>query len=272
MVFGNWARVVVPAPLPLLKVEFPVSNTAAGGAISVLWFTYDIMQFPLGFFSDSFGERNVLVASAAIITLSIVGVGTSSLFVTFVAAFGLLGIGTGLYATLRVTVLAHAYPKQEGRALGITFAADGDRFFPDAPAVAYSALRCVAGDSASEHEPEYRRDLVGPRSAVDDRGKCRSLPVLLATLGFTLVLFSYQGFISFFVTYMVKIWETDQGVANALYALHFAVGPLVQQIAGKLSDSYSDRYILYELAAVSAITLVAFLLVACAEFWARPGR
>ncbi|MFB6311890.1 MAG: MFS transporter, partial [Salinirussus sp.] len=65
-------RFTVPALLPFITRDFPVSNAAAGGAITILWLTYAGMQFPAGALVDRVGERRLLTASAFLSAASIV--------------------------------------------------------------------------------------------------------------------------------------------------------------------------------------------------------
>ena len=100
-VAGGWffilgLRFVVPALLPAITRGFPVSNAAAGGAITLLWVTYAAVQFPAGALVDRLGERRLLVASIAAGAAGLVGYAFSPTFAVFLAATAAFGFGSGL--------------------------------------------------------------------------------------------------------------------------------------------------------------------------------
>ena len=116
------ARVVLPTLLPQVRVTFGISNATAGFVLTVLWVCYAFMQFPSGLLADRAGERTIMVVS---VLASIVGVtlfATAPTFGLFLFASVVFGLGSGLYATPRVTKLGRVFPDRNNAALGVTFA------------------------------------------------------------------------------------------------------------------------------------------------------
>lgn len=116
-------RFVVPALLPRITTTFAVSNTAAGFAVTLIWLTYASLQFPAGLLTDRWGERTLLLLSIFVGAVSVLAFAVSPGFGVFLGACLLLGIAIGLFGLPRVTLLARVYPRNDGTALGLTFAA-----------------------------------------------------------------------------------------------------------------------------------------------------
>ncbi|MFB6206353.1 MAG: MFS transporter [Haloglomus sp.] len=268
-------RLVVPALLPLIKAEFALDNVTAGAVVSLLWVTYAVMQFPSGVLTDRVGERAVLAASVALVLVSVAGLAVSAFLWLFVIAAALLGVGTGLFGTPRVTVLSNTFPESEGLALGVTFAA-GSVGAAGLPVVA-GALSALFGWRASfaVSLPVLLVLLYGvwrftPRTTSTDGGGRLSRaelghlassvwnrPVLVAAGATALMLFSYQGIVAFFATYLVETKGFTPGTAASFYTLFFAAGAITQPTSGALADTVGERYVLAGLAGVAAVPLFA---------------
>jgi MFS family permease len=266
-------RLVIPALLPFIKPYFVLNNTIAGATIILLSITYAFMQFPAGLFTDYIGERLALATSVALVFVGVVGFAVSFLFTVFVLAVTVLGLGSGLFATPRVTVLSYTFPRREGFALGITFAAGSvgaaglpavasllaERFgwrvsflvwLPVLAVLLYGILRFtprMTSEGGGELDIVSRANVHRLVSAVTTR------TVLTATVAWGLVLFSYQGLVAFLATYLVEVKQFEPGLAASFYTLFFAVGAVSQPTSGSLSDKYSPRYILVGLGAIASI-------------------
>jgi len=98
-------RFVVPAVLPTIRAEYQIDNATAGFAVTVLWITYAVMQFPTGALVDRVGERVLLVTSLLFSGLSLLAYGVSPVFSLFLLVTAAFGFGTGLYGPSRGTLL-----------------------------------------------------------------------------------------------------------------------------------------------------------------------
>lgn len=117
------SRFVLPVLLPWITVDFGIDGTTAGILFTGLWTAYALTQFPTGLLADRTSNRTVLLLG---IGVALVGTGVTSVaptFETFVFGGLLFGVGAGLYAPPRVTVLSDAYDERRGSARGVTFAA-----------------------------------------------------------------------------------------------------------------------------------------------------
>ena len=229
---GGWfftlgLRFVIPALLPAIRADFPVSDTAAGAAITLLWVAYAVMQFPAGALIDRIGERMLLTASATLGAFAMALYAFSPTFAVFLLATGGYGLASGLYGPARGTVLSRVYTERDGAAfgtvlamgsvgaallpplatyatgivgwrgaLGLTvpgFLAAGlalRMFVPDRPSNTVSGAE-PAGVDTHDSTGGFI-DRVQTTAGAVYRG-VSSRPVTLAVVGMTLMLFAFQG-------------------------------------------------------------------------------
>ena len=281
-VAGGWffvlgLRFVVPALLPAITEEFTVSNAAAGAAITLLWITYALMQFPAGALVDRIGERRLLVGSACLSALALVGYAVSPTFAVFLAATALFGFGSGVYGPPRGTVLSRTFPDRDGLAFGAVLAAGsiGAALLP----VVATAVATVAGWRAAlavtipgflvfavalwwavpDDGGTTRTDGGAPirSTAVDVARAVRTRRVALAVVGITLMLFVFQGLTAFFTTYLIEVKNVGEGTAGALFGLLFLAGAVSQSAAGGLADRFGYGRVLAAVALLGTPPLVA---------------
>ncbi|SDY18649.1 Sugar phosphate permease [Halobellus clavatus] len=298
---GGWffalgLRFTIPALLPAIRADFPVSETVAGAAITLLWVTYAAMQFPAGVLVDRVGERTLLVGSAGTGALTMVAYAVAPTFALFVLATAAFGFASGLYGPPRGTVLTRTYTDSDGAAFGIVLAAGsiGAALVPPlatyatgvvgwrgalgltAPgfllaAVALGAFvpaqstvdaaRRTDGDEAAaeaETEPQDRPLTARLRAAAGDvRRGVSSRKVVLAMIGTTLMLFAFQGLTAFLTTYLVTAKALSEATAGTLFGLLFLSAAVFQSTGGALADRYGYGTVLSIVAFVGIGPLLA---------------
>lgn len=272
-------RFVVPSILPTITADFAVSDSAAGFAVTVLWVTYAVMQFPAGLLADRLGERLLLVAALLVAAAGLVSYTFTPTFGLFVVATGVFGLGTGLYGPPRGTVLSKRYDDNDGAAFGLMLAAGsvGAAALPAlaavgvtsvgwrtalgvvAPAFVLAALAvrwAVPGarTTTSGADHSVRTALAGAARAV------RTRRVALAVAGATLMLFAFQAATAFLTTYLTQTKPFSQGTAGAVLGSLFLVGAASQFAGGGLADRYGAPRVLTAVGAVSVVPLVALPL------------
>ncbi|WP_168216044.1 MFS transporter [Halorussus marinus] len=282
---GLGVRLSAPTLVPYIRADFGIGLSTAGLLLSTLWFTYALLQFPGGVLGDWIGERAVLVASSA---LAIVALAASALAwstLALFAGFVLLGSATGVYATTRFTSLADVYPDRTATAMGVSSAAGnlGTVLLPAGAGVVAGAASWRLGFAAAT--PLFALAAVGlwvavpartsgQESVADDLSadalrrfvaEVTGRQTLVLTAAMLLMSIVYQGFTSFFPTYLVSIKGLSEGSAALLYSAFFASGILVQPLAGVLADSVGDRPTLLGFSFLSASAIA--LLLATDEVW-----
>ncbi|MEF8872433.1 MAG: MFS transporter [Haloarculaceae archaeon] len=278
-------RFAVPALLPSITQDFSVSNATAGGAITLLWVTYAMMQFPAGALVDRLGERRLLVASVLVGAAGLVGYAFSPTFGVFLAATAAFGFGSGLYGPPRGIVLSRTFPDRDGLAFGGVLAAGslGAALLPAIATVvaavagwrtaiaitipgflvaALALWRVVPGGQSIESVPSTDGGTESVRAvaaAVADAIRTRRIG--LAVLGVTLMLFIFQGLTAFFTTYLVNVKDLSAGTAGLLFGLLFVSGAVWQSVGGGLADRYGHGPVLAAVAFSGVVPLVALPFV-----------
>ncbi len=277
MVLGT--RLVFPALLPYVKEDFGVSNAMVGAVLSLIWICYSLMQFPSGMLTDHLGERRLLIMSMAIASVSMLLVAVPS-WVLFVAGAVLFGSGTGLFGPPRVTILEQTYSEGTGSALGFVFALGnlGTAILPPvaglvalslgwrwgflilgAPMLLFVLLLWQFIPSGGNRSPgsfasASLRDLAGDlRDGLLDRS------VLLAGLGLSLGIFSYQGLTSFLPYYLIHLKQLPEATASVLFGVFFAAGAFLQLVSGVIADRIGVRLTLMVISLLAAFALVWFV-------------
>lgn len=282
---GLGLRLAAPALMPYVRADFGIDLSTTGVLLSTLWITYALLQFPSGVLGDRIGERNVLVASSALaiaaLAASAIAWSVSALF----AAFVLLGSATGIYATTRFTALADIYPDRAATAIGLSSAAGnvGTVLLPAAAGLLAAAANWRIGFAAAV--PFFAVAAIGlwftvpartsgQGSAVDElsiatvgqlASGITSRRALVFTAAMFLMSFVYQGFTSFYPTYLVSIKGLPESTAAFVYSAFFAAGILVQPLGGAAADSIGDRLTMIGFTVAAAVALM--LLPTVSGFW-----
>lgn len=275
-------RFVVPALLPIITEDFPVSNATAGAAITLLWVTYALVQFPAGALVDRLGERRLLAASTVAASVGLVGYALSPTFAVFLLATALFGFGSGLYGPPRGTVLSRTFPDRDGVAFGTVLAAGsvGAALLPVAATViAQNAgwrlaigvtipaflLVAVALWRAVPRTGERVRADGGAVSLRERAGSVRTAiggrGVVLGVVAATLMLFIFQGLTAFYTTYLVEVKQLSEGTAGALFGLLFLSGAVWQSLGGGLADRYGHGPVLAAIALTGVVPLAVLPFV-----------
>ena len=115
---------VLPPLMPLLKVEFDVSYTALGLAITVFNMVSLISQPPVGFLIDRLGAAKPLIVGVALGSLAFAGIGLMPTYWALIGFAGLAGLANSVYHPANYSILsASVSAERMGRAFSLhTFA------------------------------------------------------------------------------------------------------------------------------------------------------
>lgn len=274
-------RVVLPTLLPQVRAAFGFDTATAGLLVSALWGAYAVGQFPAGVLTDRIGERRTLVFGTALVAAGACALALAPTLSVFVVGAVAFGLGAGLYAPPRVTVLSRTYPDRDGTALGVTFSL-GNLGAAALPVVAgglaiwlgwrlgfgvmvLPLCLCVLG--LWWFVPAGRSDAVAavtePPRTIARRvvAELTDRTVSHAWLAMTLILFTYQGLEAFLPTYLIATKGLDPGTAATLFGLYFASGAIVQPVAGSAADRFGAPRVLAALAVLGVATLFALPIV-----------
>ncbi|MDZ5811412.1 MFS transporter, partial [Halorubrum sp. AD140] len=112
------ARLAMSPVVPQITNTFEISNTAIGVALTGMWLSYALAQFPSGILGDRYGERRVVLVAVGGTGVMSILVSLSPLYVVFVFTVIALGAVAGLHYSTATTLLSRTYDNI-GTAIGI---------------------------------------------------------------------------------------------------------------------------------------------------------
>lgn len=268
-------RMVYPAILPQLRLDFGFDLTTAGLLITALWAATALGQLPGGMLDDRYGSARVLVvstvASAAALTVAVTAWSVSGLFVGTV----LLGFATALYSVGRFTIVATHFRDQSGVAIGIVMAAGdlGNSVLPPVAGIVTVVLAWEVGLGVAI--PFFLLAagaivLTVPRATPSDGADApggmvvafhgvvaamRDRSMLLVVVVQTIAYCVWQSFTAFYPLYLVVMKDVSPSVAAVLFGGFFATGIVIKPVTGRLYDARGIRSSLPVVLGVMAVSL-----------------
>jgi MFS family permease len=252
------ARVVISPVIPQIIDTFDVTKGVIGLALTGMWASYALMQFPSGVLGDKFGERKIVLASLGLTALGSTLLAIAPNYPVFLIFAICLGAGSGLYFTVATVYMSKVFDKH-GQIFGIhsaggplagligpVIAAYVGLHFGWRSAVFLGTLSAVPVGvlfmlRTSPSPPER------PDSSLVRRLKSnQSLGILLRPpLTFTTFLaaigyFKWQSFASFFPTFLIEYRDIPSGDASLIFGIVFAIAVLGLPAFGRISD-YTNR-------------------------------
>lgn len=292
------ARLVISPVVPDLVAAFDVTNTAVGLALTGMWLTYALAQFPSGVIGDRVGERTVIMAAVGLTAVASTLLALSPSFPFFILFTISLGAGAGLHFSVATTLLTKLFDGT-GTAIGlhnsgaplagllapVAAAIVGTRLgwrvaialgaVVAVPVFVAFAWRVRPVDPERPEQPVAERFRLGPVLELLGRPSIRftvAMSVLCA--------FVWQATASFLPTFLVEYHNFSQTFAGAVFSAYFVVHGLTQPILGRLSDRYGRDgviafcltvgiagYLLFVVAAGRVAIAVSVLLVGTAMSW-----
>lgn len=254
----NAGRLLLPPLAVPIQDALSIGDAEFGFAITVLWGTYALLQYPSGVSTDTVGYRTVLVGSLAIIGPAFAVLALAGTYLPFLLVLALIGAGGSFFYIVSRTLPAELYGAGKGRAIGIVTAA-GNASGVLAPVVATAivafswrapfavigaALLVVAVGGHLLVRGEYsfeRPDLRGASKGATAEITKRGVPLLL--VAYSVFAIAWQGSTAFIPLYFYRAKGFDLGTANAALSLFFLTGVFVKPAAGWVSDAIGRRIV-----------------------------
>lgn len=272
------ARLAISPLVPAITASFGVSNALVGLALTGMWLTYGLAQYPSGVFADRYGERSIILVAVAGTALGSLAIALAPVFAAFVLAVILLGSLAGLHFSVATTLLTRTFD-DVGTAIGLHTLGGtvGGLMAPVAAAwigVRYGWRPAVAIGVAVSlpvfvlfawwiRPTEPRR----PATPIRERFRLRpvlavlSRPAVAFTVGLAVsITFVWQASASFLPTFLVEHRGYAETSAATLFSIFFVVQGAATVGVGRISDRYGrdpvTRWCLL-LAVVGFVCLVA---------------
>jgi MFS family permease len=278
------ARFLLSPVVPFVIVQFDADKATVGLALTCMWATYALFQFPSGVLADRYGERRLLVTGLAGTVVGTLLIALSPSLLAYGVFAVVLGAGTGLFFSPASSLLSRTF-EAKGSALG-ALTAGGALAGVAYPAVggylgatygwrvavglgAVVALPMLLGTVWLLPEVEPVNPARRLTAAVQPRRVLELLSrpsVAYTTVVAILVSFTFQAFSSLFPTFLFEYRGIAPETAGLVFGAVFGLSSLAQPIAGRVSDAISRDV---AIAGSVTLTAVGFLTLLFAPGW--PG-
>lgn len=257
-----FGRLVFSPVVPFITDSFRISNTQIGVALTGMWLTYGLSQFPSGVLADRYGEKRIIVVSVGGTVIASVLVALAPVFAVFVACVVLLGGVAGLHYSVATALLSRTYDEM-GTAVGVhsmgaplagltapVAAAWVGVNYGWRPAVALAAAVAlpVFVLFTWKIRPTEPRRPEEPMREQFKRGtiaEMLSRPSIVFTLGLAVTAtFVVNGLISFLPTFLVEHRSYTPTLAGVVFSAYFVVRGGVQIGIGSISDRFGRDFAL----------------------------
>jgi MFS family permease len=276
---GTW--LLLPALAVPIRETVGIGNAGFGVAMSVLWGSIALTQFPSGLLSDELGHRTVLVPTMVAAGFAVAALAWLAALPAFLVLIVLVGVGTGAFPTVARALLSARFGADRGRAFGV-FGGAGDAAGVVTPLLATTAIAAgvwrvtflgagaglvlAAGGFHLLLDGEYRfrrpSVLAPARNALSE---VLRPGVPLAILCYSTFALVWQGSTSFLPLYMYEAKGLSLATANGTLSVLFLMGMLVKPAAGWASDLVGRRALV-----VGALFAAGCLLAGLALLARRP--
>ncbi|MDY6778615.1 MAG: MFS transporter [Candidatus Nanohaloarchaea archaeon] len=264
-------RLVLPVLLPAIRNELGISLTVSGALITMLWAVYALGQIPFGALGDRIGERTVLGASLIATVIASLVLAAAQGLTTVSLGIILLGAGTALYGTTRITVLSDVF-EDDTAAQGILSSAGN---------LGSLVLPLIAGFVASMGwrygflwlVPFYLLALAGlyrwmphttsdtaPASFMDELRRIqeqvdRSV-VLQSITVFGIAMFIYSAVTGMYPSYLETVKGLSDHQVPVVYSMFFVSATAVMAALGPLKERFGEEKTVTALFSVSAVAVL----------------
>lgn len=273
--FLQAGRLVISPLLPRIIKDLGITSAYAGIAITVMWGSYALLQYPSGRLSDQLSRKTLLVTGLLLLGAGFVILSRARLYTIFLVGAAIVGFGAGLYPTPARGLISDLFVERRGQAFGI-HTASGDLggilaavlvtvlvgvatwrtvFVPIIAVLLLVAISLHVWSREPYHLTSVDLE-VGTtirRLFVDRRMRW----LLVA---YSLFAFTWQATTGFLPTFLQVSKGFSPVVANASFAVLFGIGVVTKPVAGWLSDRVSRDLLAPAVLSVAALMLTLVLL------------
>lgn len=260
----NLGRQAIPPLLPAIIDDLSISAAAAGFALTLMRISFAVCQYPSGRISDVVSRRAAIVGGLLGIVVGVVFLTQVWTYAILLLGAIFLGIGSAFFFVSERVLLSDLFVAKRGLAFGVNSAVSriGSIVAAGLAVVALSwgswqlafvpvaillvVLTIVYHASSREPygqftPPQFRTAASTARETITRVFNTRETRWLV--VAYTLVIFTWEGTLGFLPTFLQESKGFSVALASGGFASLFAVGIIVQPIAGTLSDRWSRRLV-----------------------------
>lgn len=264
--------------LPKITSELDFSWTEAGFALTAMWLFYALMQFPSGIFSDIKGRKITIIFAISVFSISYFIIGLSAHYFMFFIALILLGIGTGCYSSVGISMITDIFKKNRGRALGIRDSMGSLAYIVPMFAAAIASFYdwrfffilwgfvCLFGlflFYKGTVESTTIPETVSIKERVFDGFYIfKNKSIILIFIVNLIIAITWISYMSFFQPYLIVDKTGFNGFLAGIAVAILGVGGFISKpIFGSLSDRFDKNIIIFLLTIISAFTTLALVYI-----------
>jgi len=273
-------QAIIPALASPIMTTVGIGNSEFGFALTLMWASYSLTQFPSGIISDQIGHKTLLIIGLAGIALGFGLLGIDLTYIAFLTATVAIGIGGGTFTMVRFRFLSYLFAENKGRALGISGGLSnlagvvGPAMVPFLVAAAswqpiflvLTGLALLLGllfhVTVAEPLAFEIRGLTG--RFWDSIDQISSVQIVAMTLVSGLYSLSAQAMTTFIPLYMSDSKDLSFALAGTMLSMYYLAGTVIRPVSGWLSDR-TNRRLLSIASLLSSGLLLALLVVLANE-------
>lgn len=253
-----FARLAISPVVQDIIKEFEVTNTLVGLALTFMWVSYAVSQYPSGVLADRFGDHLIILVSVGGTGLTSLMIAGAPNFLVFTIGTILLGGVAGLHYSVATALLSRTFD-DIGTAIGIhnggaplagvlspviiTWTATE---FGWRPAIALSSLFAVPvfiGIAVSARPTSPRRPSESLRENLNFEkilGLWQRPSIIFTGVIATFCDFTWQTIASFLPYFFVQYHNLQQETAALLFGIYFVALGILQIGVGYIADWYGN--------------------------------
>lgn len=282
MFTANLGRQALPPLLPAIIESLSITPATAGAALTIMRIGFAIFQYPSGRVADAVSRTTAIVIGLTGLAIGFTILTAVSTYWTFILGTLLLGVGFAFYSVSSRVLLSDLFVAKRGRAFGINSAISrmGSILAAGLAILVLSHARwniafvpvivLLIGLLVAFHSTSREPYRIGEFGAITRPGEqiretvsrvFGNPQVRWLVVSYTLVIFAWEGAISFLPAYLQATKDFSPEFASGGFAVLFAVGIVVQPLSGTISDRW-DRRIVAGVATILSFLGITGLLVA----------
>jgi len=269
-------QAIIPALASPIMAAVGIGNSEFGFALTLMWASYSLTQFPSGIISDQIGHKTLLITGLVGISFGFGLLGIDLTYIAFITATVSIGIGGGTFTMVRFRFLSHLFAENKGHALGISGGLSnlagvvGPAAVPFLVAAAswqpiffvltgFTLLLALLFHTTVAEPLAFEiRGFTG--RFCDSIDQISSVRIVAMTLVSGLYSLSAQAMTTFIPLYMSESKELSFALAGMMLSTYYLAGTVIRPVSGWLSDR-TDRRRLSITSLLSSGLLLALLVV-----------